>query len=87
MTVVPVASGPLPAGTGQVRPKNAVDASKQFEALLLAQMLRSAHESADDEDSTASTMFDVAGQQFAQMLADRGGLGLSTMIARSLNRT
>jgi Rod binding domain-containing protein len=41
-------------------------------------MLKSGRETASqDEDSTADTMFDIAGQQFAQMMADRGGLGLA----------
>jgi Rod binding domain-containing protein len=48
-------------------------------------MLRSAREAASEQDdSTAETMFDVAGQQFAQMLADRGGLGLAKLITRGL---
>jgi len=38
----------------------------------------------DDSDSTAETMFDVAGQQFAEMLADRGGFGLSRIIESGL---
>jgi len=32
-------------------------------------------------------MFDVAGQQFAPVLADRGGLGLANLIAQGLNGT
>lgn len=68
------------------RPKTPVEAAKQFEALLIAQMLRTARESiADgDSDSTADTMFDVAGQQFGQMLANGGGFGLSKFIESGL---
>ncbi len=90
----------LPSGTssgapvdadGQAKPKNAAEAAKQFEALLIAQMLRTAHESAggslDDADSSsADTMFDVAGQQFAQVLANNGGLGLAKMITAGLSK-
>jgi peptidoglycan hydrolase FlgJ len=72
----------------QPKPKNAADAAKQFEALLIGQMLRTARESgADgslDEDSTSETMFDLAGQQFAQMLANHGGFGLAKLIAKGL---
>ena len=68
------------------QPKNTEEAARQFEALLIDQMLRSARETTSEEDdSEADTMFDVAGQQFAQMLADRGGLGLAKLITRGLN--
>jgi flagellar protein FlgJ len=67
------------------KPRDAADAAKQFEALMIGQMLRSTREeSSDEQDSTGSTMLDLADQQFAKMLADRGGLGLATMIAKSL---
>lgn len=68
------------------KPKTPFDAAKQFESLLIAQMLRVARESmsGDDSNSTAETMFDVAGQQFAEMLADRGGFGLSRIIESGL---
>jgi Rod binding domain-containing protein len=76
-------------GSTLPKPKNAAEAAKQFEGLLIAQMLRSAREVAGSEsdDPTAETMFDVAGQQFAQMLADRGGLGLAKLIAKGLGQT
>ena len=78
-------------GDGQAKPKNAAEAAKQFEALLIAQMLRTAHESAggsldDGESSTGDTMFDMAGQQFAQVLANNGGLGLAKMITDGLEK-
>lgn len=68
------------------KPKDAADAARQFEALMIGEMLRSAREAESDEekDSTGSTMLDMADQQFAKMLADHGGLGLATMIAKSL---
>ena len=56
------------------KPKNAEEAAKQFEGLLIAQMLRSAREASasDENDPTSETMFDLAGQRFAQMLTGRG---------------
>jgi Rod binding domain-containing protein len=66
------------------KPANAEDAAKQFEALLIAQMLRSAREEASEEDSTASTMIDVGDQQFSLLLAHNGGLGLARLIAKGL---
>jgi Rod binding domain-containing protein len=78
-----------PSGDSQAKPKNPAEAAKQFEALLIAQMLRTAHDSSggslDDSNSSSSdTMFDVAGQQFAQVLANNGGLGLAKMITQNL---
>jgi flagellar protein FlgJ len=71
------------------KPKDAAEAAKQFEAMLIAQMLHSAREDAGDdalsgEDSGSSTMLDMADQQFSKLLADRGGLGLASLIAKSL---
>ena len=78
------------AAPAQAKPKNAADAAKQFEALLLNQMLRNAHQSGsgglgEEGGSTGDTMWDVAAQHFSQVLADNGGLGLATLITRSLN--
>ena len=74
----------------QTRPKSPAEAAKQFEALLIAQMLRTAHESSagslDGESSSSQTMFDVAGQQFAQVLANNGGLGLAKMVVQGLQK-
>jgi Rod binding domain-containing protein len=67
-------------------------AAKQFEALMIAQMLRSAREAGsgglgDENDSSGSTMLDVADQQFSQLLANKGGLGLSNLIVKGLNKS
>jgi Rod binding domain-containing protein len=69
------------------KPKKAEDAAKQFEALLIGQMLRSARESGsdDEEDSTSATMIDVGEQQFSQLLANNGGLGLAKLVVKGLN--
>lgn len=84
----PAAAGP--PSSDQPKPKNAAEAAKQFEALLIGQMLRTAHESSsgslDGESSSSSTMFDVAGQQFAQVLANNGGLGLAKMVIAGLQK-
>jgi Rod binding domain-containing protein len=65
------------------------DAAQQFEGLLLAQMLGSIHEGggwlgSSDDSSSAATGF--AEQQLAGMIAQKGGLGLSTMISTGLQR-
>jgi Rod binding domain-containing protein len=78
----------ITAATGSApeppKPKTAPEAAKQFEALLLGQMLRSAHE--PGEDPTSDTMWDVAAQRFAQVMADNGGLGLAKLIQQGLER-
>jgi Rod binding domain-containing protein len=69
-----------------------------FEALLLAQMLKSAREAsgggltadgADDSEAN-STMIELGEQQFAQALASSGGLGIAKMVviglAKNANR-
>jgi len=61
-------------------------AAKQFEALMIAQMLRTARENTGDQDSSGSTMLDVADQQFSQVLANNGGLGLARLIVKGLNQ-
>lgn len=69
-------------------PTKVEGAAKQFEALMIAQMLRSVREENADEqeDSTAGTMLDVADQQFSQVLANNGGLGLATLVVKGLNQ-
>ncbi len=71
-------------------PAKVRDAAKQFEALMIAQLLRSVRESGtgwlgggSSSDSDCATEF--AEQQFAQSMAAAGGLGLAGMIVRSLN--
>ena len=85
------AAARLPA-SAEGKPTNAAEAAKQFEALLIAQMLRTARESSsgslDGEGaSSGDAMFDVAGQQFAQLLANNGGLGLAKMVMQGLDPT
>ncbi len=81
MNVTPLTSS---AASEQPKPKNIGEAAKQFEAILIAQMLRSAQESSESQDSTSGAMLDLAGQHFAQVMADNGGLGLSKVIVKGL---
>ncbi len=60
-------------------PAKTRDAARQFEALLLAQILKSAR-AGGDEDSVN----ELADQQLALALADRGGLGLADLITKGL---
>jgi len=67
-------------------PTKVEGAAKQFEALMIAQMLRTARENTDDQDSSTSTMLDVADQQFSQVLSNNGGFGLAKLIVKGLNQ-
>ena len=67
------------------------DAAQQFEALLLAQVLRSERESGNgwlgpDKDPASDCASDFAEQQLAALLARQGGLGLSGLIAQGLEK-
>ena len=80
-------SGLTPSLSDQPLVKSRVEgAAKQFEALMIAQMLRTARENNGDQDSSGSTMLDVADQQFSQVLANNGGLGLAKLIVKGLNQ-
>jgi len=67
-----------------------LDATKQFEALLLAEMLKSMREASgggwlgSGEDAAADSAMALAQEQFAQALAQSGGLGLSKLLAETL---
>lgn len=73
-------------------PKRVQDAAQQFEAMLLQQMLKSARDSGSgdwdgsSEDPTGSSMSEMAEQQFAQLLASKGGLGLAKLVVDGLER-
>jgi Rod binding domain-containing protein len=62
-------------------------AATDFEALLIAQMLRSAHGEGAESwsgDSAGSSLIDLSEQQFAQALAEQGGLGIGKMVLAGL---
>jgi Rod binding domain-containing protein len=72
-------------------PEKIRKAATDFEALLIAQMLKSARESgggmtgdADEQDETNSTMVELGEQQLAQALSSSGGLGIASMVIAGL---
>src|SRR4051794_22063610 len=72
-------------------PKKLKESAQQFEALLIAQMMRSMRESSSGwlgtgEDSTASPAMEMAEEQFAQAMSSKGGLGLATMVSGALGK-
>lgn len=84
MTVSPLTSATLDTATPAST--KVEGAAKQFEALMIAQMLRTARENTEDQDSSGSTMLDLADQQFSQVMANNGGLGLAKLVVKGINQ-
>jgi len=85
----PIAGGhDKSGGAGKVE-----DAARQFEALLIAEMLKSAHEDGSGEwlgtgdDQSGSSLSEMAEEQFAQALAAGGGMGLAKMVVTGLAKS
>ncbi len=82
---------PISAPSGAApSPKNVAEAARQFEALLIAQLLKSARGDqagwlGTGEEEGGAMAGELAEEQFAQALAQRGGLGLSAQIMANLN--
>ena len=83
--------GPGPSAPSKDSPEKIRKAATDFEALLIAQMLKSARESeggmtgdADEQDETNSTMVELGEQQLAQALSSSGGLGIASIVIAGL---
>jgi len=84
-------------GVGRARkpddPEKVKQAATQFEALLIAQMLKSMRAASSDgwlgtgDDQAGMTMMELGEESLAQMMAQQGGLGLASMVARGLQST
>jgi Rod binding domain-containing protein len=85
---------PQPGAVPQVGktddPAKIRDAAQQFEALLLAQVLQTAHEGGGwlgtGEDSADSCASSFAEQQLALTMARQGGFGIAGLISQGLER-
>jgi Rod binding domain-containing protein len=80
-----------PSSSSKDTPEKIQKAAMDFEALLIAQMLKLARESgggmtgdSDEQDETNSTMVELGEQQLAQALSASGGLGLAKMVVAGL---
>ncbi len=90
MQIVPAATPQAPTAPDTKQQAKLAGAAKEFEALMIGQMLRSARESSsgsdDSEDSQAnSSLVEMGEQQFAQSLANSGGLGIAKMVVAGLS--
>ena len=77
---IPVLSG---VSATKTSPAKLAHAAQQFEALLLGEMLKSSSSEGwmgGSEDQSGSSLSEMAQEQFAQALADSGGLGIAKMI-------
>jgi len=72
------------------KPGSTEDAAKQFEALMIGQVLKAAREASSggwlgsDEDQTGELTLEMAEQSFAQAMAARGGLGIAKLVTAQL---
>jgi Rod binding domain-containing protein len=81
----------IPADVPVVNKGKLKDSARQFEALMIGQMLKSARESGGSwfgggEDEASSTATGMAEEQLAQTLATSGGLGLTAMVLQGLEK-
>lgn len=68
--------------------KKLEEAAKQFESLMIAQMMKSTRDEggwlSDGDETGEDSSMGMAEQQFAQSMAHSGGLGLAKMIVRTM---
>jgi Rod binding domain-containing protein len=73
-------------------PKRVADAARQFESLMIAQLLKSMRESGEGgwlgtgEDQAGAHAMELAEEQMAQTLAQQGGFGLARMVVAGLRK-
>jgi peptidoglycan hydrolase FlgJ len=90
-----VADAALPRGHNRQRaddPARIVDAAKQFESLLIGQLLKSMRASGEggwlgtSGDQAGGQIMELAQEQLAQALAEQGGRGLRRVVVDGLKR-
>jgi peptidoglycan hydrolase FlgJ len=89
-SVPPSAASGLSSPQPKDDPAKVQDAAKQFEALLLSQMMKSMRDTeggwmGTDEDDAASSAMEYGQEMFAQSMANSGGLGLAKLLAAGLS--
>jgi Rod binding domain-containing protein len=78
------------SGVSDRNPTNASDAAKQFEALLIASMLKGSREGGASwlgtgEDAAGESAIGFAEEHLSRVLASQGGLGIASMVAEALD--
>lgn len=90
MEIKPVQLGSA-AKAAHDTPAKLEKAAKDFEALIIGQMLKSVRESSfgggwGTVDQSGDVAVEMGEQQMAQMLASNGGLGLARLITKGLEQ-
>ena len=78
-----------PSVHGADNPTKIKDAARQFEALLIGQMLKSMRDSeggwlGTGDDEASSSAMEYAQEMFAQSLSANGGLGMASLVMKGL---
>ena len=71
-------------------PERVAAAAKEFEAVLIEQMLKEARTSSglsEEQDQASATLREIADQQFARLIASQGGLGVTRCYWKASKRT
>jgi flagellar protein FlgJ len=84
-----IPAGPIASARTADDPAKVKDAAKQFEALLIGQMMKSMHDSdggwlGTGDDESSSSAMEYGQEIFAQSMAQNGGLGLANVVAKGL---
>jgi flagellar protein FlgJ len=91
--IPPVSSadpGALAASANRTNDEGKIkDAARQFEALLIGQMLKSMRDSeggwlGTGDDEASSSAMEYAQEMFAQSLSANGGLGMASLVMKGL---
>lgn len=94
MNISSITGGPIGDGRPHAAdtPERIRDAASQFEALLIGQVLKAAHQDGDEgwlgsgENPAGASAMDFANDYFARALAAQGGLGLTNMVVSGVER-
>ena len=91
-SILAAATDVTSASRSKDTPEKILTAAKQFEALLVGQMLKSMQDSeggwlGTGDDQSASAAMEYGQEAFAQAMAMNGGLGLANMVAAGLQQT
>jgi Rod binding domain-containing protein len=88
---LPVTPSPVETPGRAFDPAKIKQTAVQFEALLLAQLLKSVREAGqsgatgEDQDTAGVSLMEMAEAHFAELIASKGGLGLSHLLINHLS--
>ena len=86
---IPSSAGPVSAYDPKLASGRTSEAASQFEALLIASMLKASRESGASwlgtgDDAAGASAISYAEEHLAQVLASQGGLGIARMVVAGL---